>query len=137
MENAWGSSDKWEYPEHWHLKEDLLDASWDVEPNEAVETTMLQVTRKLDWIDHARRRGDPTALNYYDTLENVGIVSTVTYHDTEPKIAAMPDRGKRKEKSLAQHQTEDYSYSTGLPPNERRGNGGGSGIQKATMGPRP
>jgi len=135
MENRWGPSDKWEYAEEWQLREDLLDAVWDVKTVENVEAPMLQITRKLDWVDYGRMRGDPTAEKYYESLENVSIIETVTYHDQERKID-LPSRGRRREKSLAEYQAKDDSDPTGLPEDERRSDGSGLRLQKATMGPR-
>jgi len=114
QENAWGPSDEWIYPEEQHRFEDLLDASWDINIYNSHESTALKITRRLDWIDHARRGRDKTAEKYYDSFLTVRIVSTVTYHDVAPEIKCMPDRGERKERDFAQYKEEDYSHPAGL-----------------------
>ena len=96
----------------------MLDAAWDMDTHAYSEGPMVQVTRKLDWIDYGRMRGDKTAIKYYETLTNVGITDTVTYHDKNLKIKHMPDRGARKEKTLAEHKEKDFDHSTRLSADE-------------------
>ena len=100
------------------MLEDLLDASWDMSIGPPTDTTMVHVTRRLDWIDWGRMRGDPTALKYYETLEHVGITPTVVYHDMAVKIMSMPERGQREEKSLAEFKAQDHSRIARLPADE-------------------
>ena len=118
FEDKFGPSSEWVYPKEHHLKEDLLDASWDLHTIDTIESTMLDVTRKMDWIDYARLRGDPTAEKYYDTLRNVGIVSTVTYHDTVPEIRDLPDRGQRRNMTYDEFQAANRGNAARLSANE-------------------
>ena len=72
--------------------EDLLDATWKVNPYSVEGTpTVLKASIHRSWIEQAVRYNDPELGKYIDNMEKTfNVVDTVTYHNKKVKLVCSP-----------------------------------------------
>lgn len=94
MENAFGPSKDWVFPEQWRMLQDLLDAVFDVRDLNAKEQPGWIKSHVMRfWIEYAHQRGDGTVKDFVKHYpESLGAVKTVTYDDVVPEIKMLDPR---------------------------------------------
>lgn len=88
MENHFGVSNEWNYPQSMRNMEDLLETTIVVEEEKPPQTSYIRIHVINFWIQYSHRMGDKTARKYVkDFPTSMGSIPTATYHEKLPPIS--------------------------------------------------